>query len=112
MPKPQLLKAAIYEPANPPLVRCSVLDSAEHITKILHRIQVVIADVGKVRHQASKAHALAGFPLGLRMLPLSACPHGRLPQIVMIFAGFGVLTIGCNLKTSLLLLDSLQLCLC
>ena len=93
-------------------VLCSFLDSAEHIAKILHWIQIVLTNIGKVGHQASKAHALAGFPLGLRMLPLSACPHGRLPQIVMILAEFGVLTIGCNLKTCLLLLDSLQLCLC
>lgn len=56
MPKPQLLKAAIMSQQIHQLVLCSVLDSAEHIAKILYRIQVVLVDVGKVKHQASKAH--------------------------------------------------------
>ena len=38
------------------LVLCRVLNSAEHIAKILYWLQVVLSDVGKVRHQASKAH--------------------------------------------------------
>ena len=34
-----------------------VLDSAENVAKVLNRIQLMVADISKDRHEASEAYA-------------------------------------------------------